>query len=106
MQAKNIFENIPNDLNDEIFEDIVLSDHVRIERIISKGQTAPTNGWFDQQEHEWVIVQMGQAILEFEDGRSVTLKAGDFLQIPARCRHRVQWTDPEKITVWLAVFYR
>jgi len=25
--------------------------------------------------------------------------------IPARCRHRVEWTDPDQETVWLALHH-
>ena len=28
---------------------------------------------------------------------------GDWVWLPARCRHRVAWTDPDAPTVWLAV---
>ena len=34
-----------------------------------------------------------------------TLKAGDHLDIPPHCRHRVDWTSSEQATIWLAVFY-
>jgi cupin 2 domain-containing protein len=34
------------------------------------------------------------------------LKTGDFVDLPAHTRHRVEWTDPAAATVWLAVFYR
>jgi len=27
------------------------------------------------------------------------------VDLPAKCRHRVDWTDPDEPTVWLAVFY-
>ena len=40
-----------------------------------------------------------------EDG-TVEMRAGDYLNIPARRRHRVEWTAPDGPTVWLAVFYR
>ena len=48
----------------------------------------------------------GAATIAFDDGREVRLGAGDHLDIPAHRRHRVAWTDPERVTVWLAVFYR
>jgi cupin 2 domain-containing protein len=25
--------------------------------------------------------------------------------IPTRCKHRVEWTDPDVVTIWLAVHY-
>lgn len=103
---KNIFSSIPDHVEAEIFEDLLTHDNVRIERIISKGQSSPTQGWYDQKEHEWVIVLKGSAIIAFEDGREIKLLKGDFLTIPAHAKHRVKWTDPKCITIWLAVFYK
>lgn len=33
-----------------------------------------------------------------------TLGPGDAVFLPAGCRHRVAWTDPDQQTVWLALF--
>ena len=33
------------------------------------------------------------------------MKPGDFVNIPAHKRHRVEWTTPDEPTVWLAVHY-
>ena len=41
---------------------------VRIERIISHGHASPADFWYDQAQHEWVIVLKGAARLQFEDG--------------------------------------
>lgn len=101
----NIFDSIPADLSNEVFEDLVSSDKVKIERIISKGHTSPDFGWYDQEQSEWVIVIAGSAIIGFDDKPSVTLKAGDYLNIPAHQKHKVGWTDPDVETVWLAVHY-
>ncbi|NNL06685.1 MAG: cupin domain-containing protein [Gammaproteobacteria bacterium] len=101
----NIFEAIPADLPEELFETLVESSEVRIERIVSRGHTSPQSGWYDQPQNEWVIVLKGQAVLAFEQGEAVTLKAGDFLTIPAHRRHRVEWTAPGIETIWLAVHY-
>ena len=101
----NIFDSIPSDLSSEIFDDLVSSDTVKIERIISKGQTSPDFGWYDQEQHEWVIIIAGSAIIGFDDKSSVTLKSGDYLNIPAHQKHKVAWTDPDVETVWLAVHY-
>ncbi len=35
----------------------------------------------------------------------MVLKPGDWVDIPAHARHRVEWTDPNEKTMWLAVFY-
>ena len=103
---KNFLEDLPVSLEYEVFEDVLTSDHVRIERILSNGQTSPDEGWYDQSEHEWVLVLEGAGQIEYEDGSNVSLKKGDYLYIPAHKKHRVSWTDPEQITVWLAIFYR
>ncbi|MGL6161553.1 cupin domain-containing protein [Microbulbifer sp.] len=102
---KNLFSSLPKDLSAEVFEDIVSSESVRIERIVSKGHTSPESGWYDQEESEWVIVLQGAARLSFDDGREESLGVGDFINIPAHSRHRVSWTDPTCPTIWLAVFY-
>ncbi len=106
MKPTNILAALPSDLRDEVFADIVQSAAVRIERIVSLGHCSPATGWYDQSEHEWVLLVQGRAVLAFEDGSRCELAAGDYLNIPAHVRHRVAWTDPEQPTIWLAVFYR
>ena len=102
----NIFDNLPEQAKDEVFDDLLRAESVRIERIVSQGHTSPEEGWYDQDEHEWVIVLRGGARIAFDDGGEVALTAGDYLHIPAHRRHRVSWTDPSQPTVWLAVFHR
>jgi len=106
MKPRNIYDSIPLDLAAEFFEDIARSPSVRIERIVSKGHTTPENGWYDQDEHEWVIVLKGKAVLEFEDGSTCDMETGDYLNIPAHSKHKVSWTDSDQATLWLAVFYK
>jgi len=103
--VNNIFEAIPADLAEEFFEILVENDSVRIERIVSRGHASPKSGWYDQQQNEWVIVLAGEAVLAFDEERSVSLKAGDYINIAAHTRHRVEWTAPGVETVWLAVHY-
>lgn len=104
--ASNIFENIPVDISNELFENIVSAENIRIERIVSKGHVSPESGWYDQDEHEWVIVLKGEAEIEFENQGSVRLASGGHLNIPAHTRHKVAWTDPNTETLWLAVNYK
>lgn len=101
----NLFEDIPSTLPSEVIEELVHASEVRIERILSHGQCSPETGWYDQDAHEWVLVLQGAGRVVFDDHREVLMRPGDHLNIPAHCRHRVQWTDPEHITIWLAVFY-
>ncbi|MDT8317429.1 MAG: hypothetical protein RQ824_05500, partial [bacterium] len=56
MDLKNIFESIPNNLDEEVFELLLQNENIKIERIISKGHRSPESGWYDQKKSEWVIV--------------------------------------------------
>jgi len=103
----NLFDQIPAALPDELIETLGRSEHVRIERIVSRGHASPAGFWYDQEQHEFVLLVGGRARLAFADGRaSVDLAPGDWLEIRAHERHRVDWTDPQQDTVWLAVYYR
>lgn len=35
----------------------------------------------------------------------LVMRPGDFVNIPAHKKHRVEWTTPEEPTIWLAVHY-
>lgn len=105
MNIENIFRDIPAALKTEVFENVLVHNCVRIERILSQGHTSPETGWYDQEENEWVVVLQGKGTIEFEDGSFKVLAPGDYLNIPAHQKHKVSWTDPEQVTVWLAVFY-
>lgn len=103
---KNLLNDLPDNLQEEVFEDLIKTDSVRIERIISHGHSSPTTGWYDQDEHEWVIVLEGFGVLEFENGKCVRLDKGDSLNIPAHTKHKVKQTSEQQPTIWLAVFYK
>ena len=86
---------------------LVQSSQLRIERIVSTGQASPPGFWYDQDEHEWVLLLSGEAGLRFEHEEDVRrLAPGDQVHIPAHARHRVEWTSEAEPTIWLAVFYR
>lgn len=106
MKRANVLTGIPTELPDELTEILLARDQFRIERIVSRGHQSPSDFWYDQDENEWVLVLSGSARLQFEVSRElVDLGTGDHLEIPAHVRHRVDWTDPDQETVWLAVFY-
>ena len=88
----------------ELVQILVRAADVRIERIISHGQASPADFWYDQSQHEWVIVLKGAARLQFEDG-TVEMMPGDFINIPSHKKHRVDWTTPDEPTVWLGLRY-
>lgn len=103
----NIFENIPDDIPQELFHEIVKTNSLKVERIVSRGHSSPINQWYDQEENEWVILLKGSAGLLFEgDDKAVVLTPGDYILIPSHTKHRVEWTDPGMVTVWLAIFYK
>lgn len=103
----NLFADIPDNLPDELTTVLSTSENVRIERIVSDGHSSSANFWYDQNEHEWVLVIQGAARIVFADNSPPReLKAGDWLNIPAHQKHRVDWTSPDEPTIWLAVFFR
>ncbi len=66
----------------------------RIEHIVSTGQASPPGFWYDQHEDEFVVLLAGAARLRFEDGdRHLDLNPGDWVEIPAHVRHRVEFTQ-------------
>lgn len=99
----NLLHPLPNDLTEEVCTEWLRQGAVRIERIVSNGHASPEGFWYDQMEHEWVLLLEGDAEVEFADGERVHLTRGDTLNLPAHTRHRVAFTS--RPAVWLAVFY-
>ena len=103
----NLFQNLPDKLDAEVFEKLFDNDRVLIERIVSLGQSSDEGFWYDQDQTEWVVVLSGEAEVEFEGEADVYhLRPGDCLTIPPHQRHRVAWTTPAEPTIWLAVHVR
>ena len=91
---------------EEIIDEIFSHEKVRIERIVSSGQTSPEEFWYDQAENEWLILLAGSAeIVLMAPDEIITLKTGNSYFISAHRKHRVSWTNLEKSTVWLTVFF-
>ena len=101
---KNFFADIPDQLKEELIETILQTSNFRIERIVSRGHCSPDGFWYDQSDNEWVILLKGGATLRFENqSQLIKMKPGDYLHIEKHVRHRVEWTDPEQETIWLAI---
>ena len=107
---KNLFDLYPfTDVRREQFEILIetggldMPGNFRLERILSFGQTTPEGEWYDQGWTEWVAVLKGMAILAYENGESITLRAGDHLLIRPNQRHRVSFTSDD--CFWLAFHY-
>jgi cupin 2 domain-containing protein len=93
-------------MRDEISETLLKTKDFKLERIVSSGQSTPKGEWYDQKTDEWVILLSGSAGLLFEDEEEVfIMNAGDYVHIGPHERHRVEWTDPEQKTVWLALYF-
>src|SRR5579863_6296218 len=101
----NLFADLPVHLPDEVLTTLLEAGGMRIERIVSHGHASPDGFWYDQDLHEWVVLLKGTARLRFEN-ETIEMKPGDFVNIPAHRRHRVEWTTPDEPTVWLAAFYK
>jgi cupin 2 domain-containing protein len=106
MMFANLYSDLPADAGAEQVIELLSRPGLRIERIVSSGQASPAGFWYDQPQGEWVVVLSGEARVRFEDEPcSRTLRQGDFVDIAAHRRHRVDWTRPDVPTVWLAVHY-
>lgn len=105
--AGNLFSELPTLLEaTERFETLLAQPGLKIERIVSTGQASPPGFWYEQSDAEWVLLLKGSAGIRFATEDVVrTLQPGDWLHIAPRQRHRVEWTDSNEATVWLAVHF-
>ncbi|MCK8603143.1 phosphoribosylaminoimidazole carboxylase [Desulfoferrobacter suflitae] len=108
MMVNNIYSGTTGGRSeDETLELLAGSENVKIKKIISEGHASPKGFWYDQDVDEWVVLLTGSAGLAFAGSHDVVaLKPGDWINIPAHVRHRVEWTDAAEKTIWLAVYYR
>lgn len=105
MPLSNLFAHIPGSLPEELVHTLLTTSVIRIERIVSQGHASPPGFWYEQAENEWVLLIQGAAELRIE-GQVIDLRPGDFVNLPAGQKHRVEWTSPDEPTIWLAVFYQ
>ncbi len=107
IRSANLFDNLPSGGEDEELTTLLEAGASRLVRIVSTGQATPEGVWYDQDDSEWVVVLRGRAGLRIAGEDQVrVLSAGDYVDIPAGLRHRVEWTDADQPTVWLALHYR
>lgn len=102
----NLLRDVGAERGAERFDTLAAGRGARIERIVSTGQSSPPGFWYDQADDEWVAVIRGAARLRIE-GRDdeLAMHAGDWVHLPAGCRHRVEWTQADPPTVWLAAHF-
>ena len=98
----NLFDLPSLPLPEELTTIYTENGNIRIERIISTGQVSD---WYDQVETEFVALLEGNAVIEFENNRTVAMSKGDTIIIKPHERHRVSFTSTEPPCVWLCLFY-
>lgn len=106
VRTGNLFSRIGSSERGEDVEVLERAPGARIERIVSRDHASADGFWYDQREDEWVTVLGGEAELEIEAEPSPRrLQKGDWIFLPAHCRHRVVSTASDRPTIWLAVHF-
>ena len=64
MMAGNLFAGLPlvTETTERI-ETLLARPGVRIERIVSSGQSSPPGFWYEQADAEWVLLVSGDCLL-------------------------------------------
>lgn len=102
-KVANLLDKLPAAKRAEAFTELLSRPGVRLERIVSRGQSTPEDAPMVQERDEWVLLLQGAAGIRIEDSDEVTLGAGDHLLIAAGQRHWVTWTATDRPTLWLAL---
>jgi cupin 2 domain-containing protein len=100
-EVRNLFTAALPDTGGEVFQKLLEGDSFRLESITSRGTASDEGFWYDQSLAEWVLLLKGSARLAFEDQGVLDLRAGDYLFIPPRRRHRVESVSENAL--WLAL---
>jgi cupin 2 domain-containing protein len=91
---------------EEVTTVLLQTPQLRLERIHSCSARSPEGFWYDQREHEWVLLLQGSALLQFADETEPrSLACGEALLISAGRQHRLLASDPAPGTIWLALFW-
>jgi cupin 2 domain-containing protein len=102
----NLFDDLPARADGEIFTELLSREDVRIERIVSTGQSTPVDKPHRQGHDEWVLLLAGSAGLRIEGEGERDLRPGDHVLIAAHRSHWVTWTAKDQPTIWLAIHFR
>ena len=98
LSSGNLYENATPPAQGECFEPLLQHKHLVIERIISSATITPSE--FLQEQDEWVLLVQGTAVIDI-DGTAKSLKAGDYVFLPAKTPHTVKQVSAGAL--WLAV---
>lgn len=102
-KVAKLLDKLPAAKRGEAFTELLARPGVRIDRIVSRGQSTPADAPMVQAHDEWVLLLQGAAALRIEDSDEVELGPGDQLLIAAGQKHWVAWTARDRPTVWLAI---
>ena len=95
-----------NLLEEEIFEEIIQGNSFKVKKIVSPYMPDGDTKWYMQEEKELVIILQGEAKLEFDNSRIISLKTGDYYLIDSLIKHRVAYTSNNPKTIWLTIYYK
>jgi cupin 2 domain-containing protein len=98
MPIGNLFTDSAPPQAGERFDTLLNHKNLAVERIISSAASVPHQ--YIQEQDEWVVLLHGEAVLQTA-GESFSLKAGDYLFLPAGVPHTVVSTSEG--AMWLAV---
>ena len=121
----NIFDLNDLSVNEEIIKILFKNENVKIEKIISTGQTTD---WQESNKNEFVILVQGNAEIEYYDNRicedknfktnenvmknlkntndmKLQLGKGDIILIKKGERHRVSYTSKNPCCIWICIFF-
>jgi cupin 2 domain-containing protein len=62
----NLFDDLPRQSDKEVLTELLWRKGVRIERIVSTGQSTPVDKPYNQEYDEWVLLVSGSAGLWIE----------------------------------------
>lgn len=97
----NLFDKNISNPDEELFDTLLKTPNIHIEKITSNGQTS--SKWYEQERDEWVVLIEGEGRLLFENGDEVRLRKGEHIHIPKMKKHKVSYTSSPAI--WLAVHF-
>lgn len=103
VKVENLLTRLPAAKRTEAFTELLARPGIRVERIVSRGQSTPGDAPMVQDVDEWVLLLEGAAGMRIEDSTEVKLGPGDYLLIAAGQKHWVTWTAENRATVWLAL---
>ena len=78
----NLFDDLPRQAAEELFTELLCRKGVRIERIVSTGQSTPPDKPYNQEYDEWVLLLAGSAGLWIEGEGDRKLRPGDHVPDP------------------------